>query len=71
MKVQEQKIQNSKVIHIYVTEQEKEDAHIQYEIGELKAKNDNVVLFVSGNNAPEKVLKEMVKSMKDNVVDNS
>ena len=66
MKVQEYKIQNRKVIHIYVTEQEKEEANIQYKIEQIKDKNDNVVLFVSGNNAPEKVLKEMVKSMKDN-----
>lgn len=66
MKVQEQKIKNSKVIHIYITEQEKEDSNIQYEIEQIKAKNANVVLFVSGNNNPEKVLKEMVKSMKDN-----
>ena len=66
MKVQEYKIQNRKVIHIYVTEQEREVANIQEEIEQIKAKNNNVVLFVSGYNAPEKVLKEMVISMKDN-----
>ena len=65
MKDQEYQIQNRKVIHIYVTEQEREVANIQEEIEQIKAKNNNVVLFVSGNNAPEKVLKEMVKSMKD------
>lgn len=68
MKVQEYKIQNRKVIHIYVTEQEKEDANIQYKIEQIKAKNDNVVLFVSGNNEPERVLGEMVKIMQNDLV---
>ena len=71
MRVQEHKIKNKNVIHIYVSEQEKQDANIQEKINQIKAENNNVALFVSGDEEPEKILKEMVKIMKNNVITNS
>ena len=64
MKLQEYKIDNKKIIHIYIYEQEKKDNKIQEKINQISKKN-KVVLFVSGNNEPERVLREMVNIMKN------
>lgn len=68
MKVQEHKITNKKVIQIYINEQEKGDVEIQKKIDNIKTKNSNVVIFVSGDNEPERVLGEMVKIMQNDLV---
>ena len=68
MKVQEHKITNKKVIQIYINEQEKGDVEIQKKIDNIKTKNSNVVIFVSGDNKPETALKEMVKIMQNDLV---
>ena len=68
MKVQEHKITNKKVIQIYINEQEKGDVEIQKKIENIKTKNSNVVIFVSGDNEPERVLGEMVKIMQNDLV---
>ena len=67
MKVQEHKITNKKVIQIYINEQEKGDVNIQKKIDNIKTKNSNVVIFVSGDNKPETALKEMVRIMQNDL----
>ena len=68
MKLQEHKIDNKKIIHIYLNEQEKQDSELQEKIDKIKAENNNVVLFVSGGNEPDKVLKEMIKIIQNDLV---
>ena len=70
MKVQENKIENKKVIQIYLSEDEKSDTDIQEKIKQIKAENRNVVLFVSGDKEPRQTLKEMVKIMKNTTIKN-
>ena len=69
MKVQEQKIQNNKVIHIYINEDEENDIQVQEKLNEIKA-NNKVVVFVSGNKDPNQTLKAMIKAMKQEVMTN-
>ena len=64
MKIQENIIDNMKVIQIYLTEDEKSDLEVQQKIEKLKEKN-KVVLFVSGELETEKVLSNMVKIMRN------
>ena len=64
MKLQEYKIDNKKIIHIYLNEEEKQDKELQEKIKQI-SENNKVVLFVSGNNEPERVLREMVNIMKN------
>ena len=68
MKLQEHKIDNKKIIHIYLNEQEKQDSELQEKIDKIKAENNNVVLFVSGNDEPERALKEMIKIIQNDLV---
>lgn len=69
MKVQEQKIQNNKVIHIYINEDEEKDIQVQEKLNEIKG-NNKVVVFVSGNKDPNQTLKAMIKAMKQEMMTN-
>ena len=69
MKLQEHKIDNKKIIHIYLNEQEKQDKVLQEKIKHISESN-KVVLFVSGDNEPERVLKEMVKIIQNDLIEN-
>ena len=68
MKIQEYKINNKKVIQIYLNKNEREDVNIQRKIDKIKTENNSVVLFVSGDNDPEIALKEIVKIMQNVLV---
>lgn len=67
MKLQEHKIDNKKIIHIYLNEQEKQDNELQEKIKQI-SENNKVVLFVSGNNETERALKEMVRIIQNDLV---
>lgn len=60
MKVQEQKVQNNKTVHVYINEDEEKDVEIQEKVKKMKD-NIKVVVFVSGNKDPKQTLKSMVK----------
>lgn len=66
MKLQEHKIDNKKIIHIYLSEQEKQDNELQEKIKQV-SENNKVVLFVSGDNKPETALREMVRIMQNDL----
>lgn len=66
MKLQEYKIDNKKIIHIYLNEQEKQDNELQEKIKQI-SQNNKVVLFISGDNDPEKTLKEMIKIIQNDL----
>lgn len=67
MKLQEHKIDNKKIIHIYLSEQEKQDNVLQEKIKQI-SEYSKVVLFVSGDNKPERVLREMIKIIQNDLV---
>lgn len=67
MKIQENVIENKKVIQIYLNEEEKKDLEIQKKIKEMQSKN-KVILFLSGNDGAKQALQEMVKMMKNNTI---
>ena len=69
MKVQEHKIQNNEVIHIYINQDEENDIEVQEKLKEMRD-NNKVVVFVSGNNDPKLILKAMVRSMKQETMTN-
>ena len=69
MKVQEHKIQNNEVIHIYINQDEEKDIELQEKLKEMRD-NYKVVVFVSGNNDPKLILKEMVRAMKQETMTN-
>ena len=48
MKVQKTNILEKEVVQIYLSERESENSDINKEINEIKQKNKNVVIFVSG-----------------------
>lgn len=67
MKIQEIKIGNDKIVHIYLNQGENDNDEIQQKINKIKEEH-KVVLFVSGDNEPERVLREMVKIMQNDLV---
>lgn len=69
MKVQEHKIQNNEIIHIYINEDEENDIQVQERLNEMRT-NNKVVVFVSGNKDPKQTLKAMVKAMKQETLTN-
>lgn len=69
MKVQEHKIQNNEIIHIYINEDEENDIQVQEKLNEIRA-NNKVVVFVSGNKEPKQTLKAMVRAMKQETLTN-
>ena len=69
MKVQEHKIQNNEVIHIYINQDEEKDIEVQEKLKEMRD-NNKVVVFVSGNKDPKQTLKAMVKAMKQETLTN-
>lgn len=70
MKVQEQKVQNNKVVHIYINEDEEKDVEIQEKVKKMKD-NIKVVVFVSGNKDPKQTLKAMVKVVQQEKITNN
>lgn len=64
MKTKEIKIENKIVIQIYLSKEEKANTEIQKEIQQIKEKNKNVVIFISGDEKPNKILENMVNIMK-------
>lgn len=70
MKVQEQKVQNNKVVHIYINEDEEKDVDIQEKLKKMKD-NIRVVVFVSGNKDPKQTLKAMVKVVQQEKITNN
>lgn len=68
MKIQENIIDGSKVIQIYLSEEEKNDVNIQEKIKQMKDENNYIVLFVSGEKDINKTLKEMVEIMRKTVI---
>lgn len=65
MRIQENRINNKKVIQIYLSKQEENDAEIKSKIQEMEDRKENVVLFVSGDTEINKALKEMVKIIRN------
>lgn len=65
MRIQENRINNKKVIQIYLSKQEENDAEIKSKIQEMEDRKENVVLFISGDTEINKALKEMVKIIRN------
>ena len=69
MKVQEHKIQNNEVIHIYINQDEENDNEVQEKLKEMR-NNSKVVVFVSGNKEPKQTLNAMLKTRKQETMTN-
>lgn len=63
MKIQENNIENKKVVQIYLSKKENDDSGVKEKISQIRAKKINVVVFVSGDNEAKETLKQMVKTM--------
>lgn len=66
MKIEEHQIENKKVIQIYLRQHEKDSIEVKNKIKEMQNRKIKVVLFISGDNEAENVIKDLVKTMKLN-----
>lgn len=69
MKIKENKIENKKVIQIYLSKEESTKGDVQNNIQKIREKNKNVVIFVSGNNETKKVLENMIRTIKKEMIE--
>ena len=69
MKVRENKIDNKTVTQIYLSEEESATGEVQHNIQKIREKNKNVVIFVSGNNETKKVLENMIRIIKKEMIE--
>lgn len=69
MKVRENKIDNKTVTQIYLSEEESAKGEVQHNIQKIREKNKNVVIFVSGNNETKKVLENMIRIIKKEMIE--
>lgn len=69
MKVRENKIDNKTVTQIYLSEEESTKGEVQRNIQKIREKNKNVVIFVSGNNETKKVLENMIRIIKKEIIE--
>lgn len=60
MKIQKFNFENDEIIQIYINEIEKNNEKIIQEINNIKSKNLNVFLFISGENETVKTIKEIL-----------
>lgn len=64
MRISENQIENKKVMQIYLSKEEKENNEVQEKIEKIKKERGNIVLFTSGDEKVEEVLKNMIMIMK-------
>lgn len=64
MIIRENQIENKKVMQIYLSKEEKENNEVQEKIEKIKKERGNIVLFTSGDEKVEEVLKNMIMIMK-------
>ena len=69
MKIKENKNKNKKVIQIYLSKEESTKGDVQNNIQKIREKNKNVVIFVSGNNETKKVLENMIRTIKKEMIE--
>ena len=69
MKIKENKIENKKVIQIYLSKEESTKRDVQNNIQKIREKNKNVVISVSGNNETKKVLENMIRTIKKEMIE--
>lgn len=65
MKVQKFNFENDQIIQIYINQLEKQSKKIIKEIDEIKNKNSNVFIFISGKQNSIKTIKEMLNYEKN------
>ena len=66
MKVQQTQIDNERVIQIFISKDESETEENMKTIEEIKKENKKVVIFLSGDKDPKRILLSMVQAMKEN-----
>ena len=66
MKVQQTQIDNERVIQIFISKDESETEENIKTIEEIKKENKKVVIFLSGDKDPKRILLSMVQAMKEN-----
>ena len=65
MRIRESKISNKKVIQIFLSKEEENDKDIKNKIQEIETRNENIVLFISGNMEIDVILQEMIRIIKN------
>lgn len=60
MKFQEFNFENKQIVQIYINKKEQENSEVIKKIEELKKKNSNISIFISGENETTKIIKEML-----------
>lgn len=67
MKVRQVKIEDTTVIHVYISKEESEKEEIQEEVTDIKKKNKNVVVFSGGSINTDMALQNMIKNKMEEV----
>lgn len=65
MRIQENKINNQKVIRIFLSKEEENDKVIKRKIHEIEERGTNVVLFISGDEEINRTLQKIIKIIKN------
>lgn len=60
MKIQKFNFENSEIVQIYISKQEKEDSKIIEKINQLKKQYLNISIFINGESDTVKTIKEIL-----------